>query len=112
MQAVLCRVSIRLISRVLQDETPDHFHAPPNLQILESVKNRLPTLFCVKNRLPTLFCEFSARKLLLRGAGRAEPGRGSGTGCEGVCQPLNSKFAFRSSRGILARRKWPHPSCM
>ncbi len=26
----------------------------------------------------------SARKLLLRGAGRAEPGRGAGTGCEGV----------------------------
>ena len=26
----------------------------------------------------------SARKLLLRGAGRVGPGRGAGTGCEGV----------------------------
>ena len=26
----------------------------------------------------------SARKLLLRGAGRVVPGRGAGTGCEGV----------------------------
>jgi hypothetical protein len=30
------------------------------------------------------FGDISARKLLLRGAGRAEPGRGAGTGCEGV----------------------------
>jgi hypothetical protein len=27
---------------------------------------------------------FSARKLLLRGPGRVGPGRGAGTGCEGV----------------------------